>query len=56
VRLMAETVGGRLGVKASGGVRTLSDAQSMIEAGATRLGVSGSRALLAGEQRASGAY
>lgn len=56
VRLMAETVGGRLGVKASGGVRTLSDAHSMIDAGATRLGVSGSRALLAGDQRAAGSY
>jgi len=47
VRLMAETVGGRLGVKASGGVRTLADAQKYVAAGATRLGVSGSRALLA---------
>ncbi len=56
VALMAQTVGGRLGVKASGGVRTLADAQAMIDAGATRLGVSGTRALLAGEQRAGGAY
>ena len=46
VKLMAETVGGRLGVKASGGVRSLDDARRMIAAGATRLGVSGSRALL----------
>ncbi|MFD6106286.1 deoxyribose-phosphate aldolase, partial [Nocardia salmonicida] len=38
VRLMAETVGGRLGVKASGGIRTAEDAAAMIEAGATRLG------------------
>lgn len=29
------------GVKASGGIRTLADARAMIEAGATRLGVSG---------------
>jgi deoxyribose-phosphate aldolase len=35
-----------LAVKASGGVRTLEQAQAMIAAGATRLGVSGSRALL----------
>ena len=47
VRLMAETVGDRLGVKASGGIRTLADAGRMVAAGATRLGVSGSRALLA---------
>ena len=46
VRLMAETVGDRAHVKASGGVRTLADARRMIAAGATRLGVSGSRALL----------
>jgi deoxyribose-phosphate aldolase len=53
VRLMAETVGGRLGVKASGGVRTLADAQTYVAAGATRLGVSGSRALLADSGAAS---
>jgi deoxyribose-phosphate aldolase len=48
VGLMATTVGGRLGVKASGGVRTLADAQAMIAAGATRLGLSGTAAVLAG--------
>jgi deoxyribose-phosphate aldolase len=53
VRLMAETVGGHLGVKASGGVRTLADAQKYVAAGATRLGVSGSRALLADSGAAS---
>jgi deoxyribose-phosphate aldolase len=37
VRLMAGTVGGRLGVKASGGVRTTEAAVAMIEAGATLL-------------------
>lgn len=57
VSLMAETVGGRLGVKASGGVRTLADALSMIEHGATRLGLSGTAAVLAGfdEQPGAGA-
>lgn len=50
VRLMARTVGEGVGVKASGGVRTLAQARAMIAAGATRLGVSGSRALLADEQ------
>ncbi|MEQ6903485.1 deoxyribose-phosphate aldolase [Nocardioides sp. YIM 152588] len=47
VRLMAATVPS-LAVKASGGVRTMEQAQAMIRAGATRLGVSGSRALLSG--------
>jgi len=49
VRLMSETVAGRLGVKASGGIRTFETAQAMIAAGATRLGVSGSRQVLAEE-------
>lgn len=40
VRLMRETVGAEMGVKASGGIRKLPDALAMIEAGATRLGVS----------------
>ncbi|MGY4645511.1 deoxyribose-phosphate aldolase [Cellulomonas sp. URHB0016] len=54
VRLMSQTVGGRLGVKASGGVRTAADALSMIEAGATRLGLSGTAAVLAGLESAEG--
>lgn len=48
VALMAETVGGRLGVKASGGIRTAADALAMVGAGATRLGLSGTRAVLDG--------
>lgn len=48
VRLMAETVGPAVRVKASGGVRTLEQAHLMLAAGASRLGVSGSRQLLAG--------
>jgi len=48
VALMADTVGGRLGVKASGGIRTAADALAMIDAGATRLGLSSSAAVLAG--------
>lgn len=48
VRLMAETVGGRLGVKASGGIRTSEAAAELIAAGATRLGLSRSRAVLDG--------
>ncbi|MCL2491000.1 MAG: deoxyribose-phosphate aldolase [Propionibacteriaceae bacterium] len=47
VRLMKATVGDRLQVKASGGIRTLATAQAMIDAGATRLGMSASAAILA---------
>lgn len=38
--LIRRTVGNRLGVKASGGIRTLKDAVEMIEAGASRIGTS----------------
>jgi len=48
VVLMNETVGGRLGIKASGGIRTAADAVAMLAAGATRLGLSSSRAVLDG--------
>lgn len=48
VALMSETVGGRLGVKASGGIRTAADAVAMLDAGATRLGLSGTRTVLDG--------
>ena len=47
VELMAATVAPRLGVKASGGIRTAADAVAMLDAGATRLGLSGTRAVLA---------
>ena len=40
VRLMRKTVGPDIGVKASGGVRSLANVESMIEAGATRIGAS----------------
>lgn len=40
VKLMKQTVGDRLGVKASGGIHTKAEAEAMIEAGATRLGAS----------------
>jgi deoxyribose-phosphate aldolase len=48
VELMAATVGGRLGVKASGGIRTGAAAKALIAAGATRLGLSGTAAVLDG--------
>ena len=42
VELMRKTVGDDLQIKASGGIRTLADAQAMIDAGADRLGCSAS--------------
>ena len=48
VELMAKAVGGRLGVKASGGIRDAQTALAMIDAGATRLGLSSSAAILDG--------
>lgn len=44
VTLMYETVGQELGVKASGGIRTLEDANALLSAGAKRLGCSASGA------------
>jgi deoxyribose-phosphate aldolase len=48
VEAMAKAVDGRLGVKASGGIRTAADALAMVAAGATRIGASASAAILAG--------
>lgn len=49
VQLMRETVGPEMGVKASGGVRTRSDAEAMVAAGATRLGASAGVKIVRGE-------
>jgi deoxyribose-phosphate aldolase len=48
VALLRAVVGDRIGVKASGGVRTTAQALAMIEAGATRIGASASLEILAG--------
>ena len=48
VQAMHRAVGGTLGIKASGGIRDADTARAMIAAGATRLGLSGSRAVLEG--------
>lgn len=48
VTLMKQTVGDALEVKASGGIRSLADAQAMLDAGATRLGTSGGIAIVTG--------
>ncbi len=49
VKLMRETVGSDMGVKASGGIRNLEDAKAMIAAGANRLGCSSGVAIMEGE-------
>ncbi|GJM82740.1 deoxyribose-phosphate aldolase [Paenibacillus sp. HMSSN-139] len=49
VELMRKTVGPDVGVKASGGVRSLADAEAMIKAGATRLGTSAGVAIAQGQ-------
>lgn len=54
VRLMRETVGPSMGVKASGGIRTAEVAQAMIAAGATRLGTSASVAIVTGADAGGG--
>ncbi|MEK5487541.1 deoxyribose-phosphate aldolase [Lysinibacillus sp. FSL M8-0355] len=46
--LMRKTVGPELGVKASGGVRSLEDMKKMVEAGATRIGASSGVAIMNG--------
>lgn len=47
VALMRKVVGQRMGVKASGGVRTYDEACKMVEAGATRIGASASVEIVA---------
>ena len=49
VRLMRQTVGETVGVKAAGGVRTSDDMKAMVEAGANRIGTSGGVALVQGK-------
>ncbi len=50
VALMRETVGPDMGVKASGGVRTLEDAEDLIAAGATRIGASAGVQIVGGHE------
>lgn len=53
IKLMRETVGPNVGVKASGGVRNAEDAKAMIEAGATRIGASSGIEIIKGLTSAS---
>ena len=54
VALMRETVGPDMGVKASGGVRTASDVEDMIAAGATRIGASAGVQIVSRDEGDSG--
>ena len=53
IALMRRTVGPDVGVKASGGVRSLEDMQKMIEAGATRIGASSGVKIMQGGESTS---
>ncbi len=49
IKLMRKTVGELIGVKASGGVRTLADLEAMVKAGASRIGTSNGTAFMVGK-------
>lgn len=55
VKLMRQTVGPNIGVKAAGGARSLEDALAFVEAGATRIGTSAGVTIMKGEV-ANGGY
>lgn len=56
IALMRRVVGPRMGVKASGGVRSTDDATRMVAAGATRIGASASVAIVSGKDAKGGGY
>jgi deoxyribose-phosphate aldolase len=56
IALMREVVGPTMGVKASGGIRTVEDVQDMIAAGATRIGASAGVRIVTGEKGAHEQY
>ncbi|CAG7840330.1 deoxyribose-phosphate aldolase [Clostridium botulinum C] len=56
VKLMRETVGPDMGVKASGAVRTKEDAEAVIAAGANRIGASASIAIVEGTKSENAGY
>ena len=55
VELMRRVVGPDIGVKASGGVRTFEEAESMVKAGATRIGASAGVKIIQGPSKESAA-
>ncbi|MEG1424209.1 MAG: deoxyribose-phosphate aldolase, partial [Erysipelotrichaceae bacterium] len=56
IKIMRDTVGKDIGVKASGGVRNTQDAIAVINAGATRIGASASVAIINGEDVSGSGY
>ncbi len=56
VALMRRVVGDRMGVKASGGIRSLEDAREMVAHGATRIGASASVAIVQGASSGGDGY
>ncbi|MBU1100970.1 MAG: deoxyribose-phosphate aldolase [Bacteroidetes bacterium] len=54
IALMRYVVGSSVGVKASGGIRTKEDAQTMIDSGADRIGASASVKIVLGQEGAEG--
>lgn len=53
VKLMRETVGSTMGIKASGGIRDLDTMESMLAAGATRIGASSGVSIINGKNGSS---
>lgn len=56
IALMRYVVGSAVGVKASGGIRTLEDAEAMIESGADRIGASASVKIVTGDKSVKEGY
>lgn len=56
VKIMRETVGSEMGVKASGGIHNADDAEQMIAAGATRIGASAGIAIVTGKATETKGY
>lgn len=56
VALMKYVVGSSVGVKASGGIRSREDVQSMIDSGADRIGASASVKIVSGEKSSESGY
>lgn len=54
IAIMMKTVGGKMGVKASGGIRTPEDAAAFLKQGATRLGIGSTEAVLKGAETKDG--
>lgn len=56
VKLMRDTVGNAMGVKASGGIRDRQTAEKMVQAGASRLGASAGIAIVSGDANSTSDY